>query len=157
MITSTNDAVIISIFIVACFCKLHLFLSAAVALTVKLSKSKLNRKRMLSFIDFNSFTLLSYKYTWFLINRHLLKQDYMHVITLNISNLLKKSKHIMKQYLGGSGGGGGSVCVFVFAFISFHCKDFSWLNKTINVMPEIRLAMSCWGNTSVSKTFIVMS
>ena len=35
----------------------------------------------------------------------------MHVITLNISNLLKKSKHIMKQYLGGSGGGGGSVCV----------------------------------------------
>ena len=49
----------------------------------------------------------------------------MHVITLNISNLLKKSKHIMKQYLGGSGGDGGSVCVFVFAFISFHCKDFS--------------------------------
>ena len=80
---------------------------------------------MLSFIYFNSFTLLSYKYTWFLINRHLLKQDYMHVITLNISNLLKKSKHIMKQYLGGSGGDGGSVCVFVFAFISFHCKDFS--------------------------------
>ena len=42
----------------------------------------------------------------------------MHVITLNISNLLKKSKHIMKQYLGGSGGG-GRVCVFLFAFISF--------------------------------------
>ena len=63
---------------------------------------------MLNLMDFSSFILRSYKYTWFLINRHLLKQNYIHVITLDISNLLKKGKDIMKQY------GGGGVCVFVY-------------------------------------------
>ena len=44
------------------------------------------------------------------------------------------------------------VCVHV--FISFHRNGLSWLNKTINVMPEIRPAMLCWGNISVSRTFV---
>ena len=44
------------------------------------------------------------------------------------------------------------VCVI----ISFHRKRFSWLNKT-NVMPEIRPAMLCWGNDSVSSTFVTTS
>ena len=43
------------------------------------------------------------------------------------------------------------VCVFVFVF--FHCKGFSWLNKAINVMREIRPVMLRWGNISVSRTF----
>ena len=43
------------------------------------------------------------------------------------------------------------VCVCVRVCISFHRKGFSWLNKTINVMPEIRPAMLCWGNYSVSR------
>ena len=38
-------------------------------------------------------------------------------------------------------------------FISFHGKDFSWLNKTINVTPEFKSAMVYWGNISVSSTF----
>ena len=37
-------------------------------------------------------------------------------------------------------------------FISFHRKDFSWLNKTINVTPEFRSVMVCCGNISVSST-----
>ena len=32
------------------------------------------------------------------------------------------------------------VCVCVCVFISLHRKDFSWLNKTIDVMPEIQVS-----------------
>ena len=42
---------------------------------------------------------------------------------------------------------GVCVCVCACVFISFHC--FSWLNKTVNVMPEIRSAMLSWGNYCV--------
>ena len=49
------------------------------------------------------------------------------------------------------------VCVYVCVFVSFHRKSFSWLNKSINVMPEIRPAMLCWGNGSVLSTFVVTS
>ena len=49
------------------------------------------------------------------------------------------------------------VCVYMCVFVSFHRKSFSWLNKTINVMPEIRPAMLCWGNDSVISTFVVTS
>ena len=49
------------------------------------------------------------------------------------------------------------VCLCVFLCISFHCKGFSWLNKTVNVMPEIKLAMLCWGNDSLSRTFAATS
>ena len=45
------------------------------------------------------------------------------------------------------------VCVF----ISFYCKGFSWLSKTINLMPEISSVIVCWGNISVSKTFVATS
>ena len=41
------------------------------------------------------------------------------------------------------------LCVCVCVCISFHRKGFYWLNKTINVMPEIRPAMLCWGNYCV--------
>ena len=40
-----------------------------------------------------------------------------------------------------------SVCVVIY----FHRKGFSWRNKTINVMPEIRPAMLCWANISCVK------
>ena len=43
-----------------------------------------------------------------------------------------------------------NVCVCECVCISFHRKGFSWLNKTINVMPEFRSAVVCWGNNSVS-------
>ena len=49
------------------------------------------------------------------------------------------------------------VCAFVYVFIYFHRKGFSWLSKTINVMPEIRPAMLPWGNISVSRTFVATS
>ena len=49
------------------------------------------------------------------------------------------------------------VCVCVYFLVFFHCKDFSWLNKTINGMPGIRPAMLCWGNISVSRTFVATS
>ena len=49
------------------------------------------------------------------------------------------------------------VCVYVGVFISFHHKGFSWLNKTINVMPVFRSAMVCWGNISVSRIFVFTS
>ena len=49
------------------------------------------------------------------------------------------------------------MCVCVCMFISFHRKSFSRLNKTINVMPEIRPAMLCWGNHFLSSTFIATS
>ena len=45
-----------------------------------------------------------------------------------------------------------SLCLFPFTV-----KDFTWLNKTINVMPEIRSAMFCRGNTSASRTFVATS
>ena len=47
----------------------------------------------------------------------------------------------------------GNVCVF----ISFHPTGHSWLSKTINIMLEMRSAMACWGNISVSRTFVVTS
>ena len=43
------------------------------------------------------------------------------------------------------------LCVYVYVFISCYRRGFSWLNKTINAMPEIRPAMLCWGNSSVSR------
>ena len=43
------------------------------------------------------------------------------------------------------------VCVCVYMFISFHHKGFSWVNNTINVMPQIRPAMLPWGNFFVKK------
>ena len=49
------------------------------------------------------------------------------------------------------------VCLCVYVFISFHRKGFSWPNKIINVMPEIRPAMLPWGNISVSRTFVATS
>ena len=49
------------------------------------------------------------------------------------------------------------VCVCVYFLVFFHCKDFSGLNKTINGMPGIRPAMLCWGNISVSRTFVATS
>ena len=47
-------------------------------------------------------------------------------------------------------------CVCVCVFIFFHRKGFSWLDKTKNVMLEIRSAMVCWGNISASKSFVAM-
>ena len=47
------------------------------------------------------------------------------------------------------------VCVCV--FISFRRKGFSWLTKTINLMPELRSAMVCWGNDPVSSTLVTTS
>ena len=38
-----------------------------------------------------------------------------------------------------------------------HRKDFSWLNKIINIMPEVRPAIVCWGNISVSSFIIAKS
>ena len=54
------------------------------------------------------------------------------------------------------------VCVCMYVYF-FHRKGLqnktiswlnSWLNKTINVMIEIRPAMLCRGNDSVSSTFV---
>ena len=42
------------------------------------------------------------------------------------------------------------VCVFVF----FHRKGLSWLNKTINVIPEFRSTIVCCGNIYVSSAFV---
>ena len=47
------------------------------------------------------------------------------------------------------------MCVCV--FISFHRKGFSWLSKTINVMPEIRPAMLYWVDDSLSSTLVATS
>ena len=46
----------------------------------------------------------------------------------------------------------GCVCMCICVFISFHRKGFSWLNKTINVMPEVHVR----GGTflCVSSTFV---
>ena len=49
------------------------------------------------------------------------------------------------------------VCVCVCVFITYCCKDFPWLNKTINVMSEFRSAMVCWENNSVWSTFVASS
>ena len=46
------------------------------------------------------------------------------------------------------------VCMCMCAFISFHLIDFSWLNKTINVKPEVRSAMVCWENYTVSSRYV---
>ena len=46
------------------------------------------------------------------------------------------------------------VCMCMCAFISFHLIDFSWLNKTINVKPEVRSAMVCWRNFFVSSRYV---
>ena len=48
------------------------------------------------------------------------------------------------------------VCVCVYLFPSTVEASPDW-NKTINVMPEIRPAMLCWGNDYVSSTFITIS
>ena len=48
------------------------------------------------------------------------------------------------------------VCVCVCVFPSTVKASPDW-NKTINVMPEIRSAMLCWGNYSVSSTFVATS
>ena len=45
------------------------------------------------------------------------------------------------------------ACVCVCVFISFHLKAFSWLNKTINIMPQFRSAMVYCGNISASRDF----
>ena len=47
------------------------------------------------------------------------------------------------------------VCMCLFTF--FHQKGFSWLNKTINIMPEFRSAMVCCGNITRSSSFVSMS
>ena len=49
------------------------------------------------------------------------------------------------------------VCVCVCVFISSQHKGFSWLKKTINVMPDIKSAMLCWGNSYVPSTLVAMS
>ena len=54
--------------------------------------------------------------------------------------------------VGGWVGGWVGVCVY----ISFHCKGLN-KNKTMNVMPEIRPAMLCRGDYSVSSTFVATS
>ena len=54
--------------------------------------------------------------------------------------------------VGGWVGGWVAVCVY----ISFHCKGLN-KNKTMNVMPEIRPAMLCRGDYSVSSTFVATS
>ena len=75
-----------------------------------------------------------------------------------------------RQYMWTYSGTGARVCVCVCGcvclcvcdclfvclcvFIPFHCKGFSWLSKTINIMAEVRPAMLCWGNISVSRTFV---
>ena len=41
--------------------------------------------------------------------------------------------------------------------ISFHRKGFFWLNKTINLMPEVKSAMVRWRNISASSTFVATS
>ena len=48
-------------------------------------------------------------------------------------------------------GGGGWVCVCLCVSMFFYRKGFFWLNKTINVMSEIRSVMVCW--FFVSRTF----
>ena len=47
--------------------------------------------------------------------------------------------------------------LLVCAFIYFHHKKFSWLNKTINVMPEFRSGMLRWRNNFVPSTFVATS
>ena len=49
-----------------------------------------------------------------------------------------------------------SVCMYICVFPSTVKASPDW-NKTINVMPEIRPAMLCWGNYSVSRTFAATS
>ena len=46
------------------------------------------------------------------------------------------------------------MCVCLCAFISFHLIDFPWLNKTINVKPDVRSAMVCWGDIFVSSRYV---
>ena len=48
------------------------------------------------------------------------------------------------------------VCVFMCLFPSTVEASPDW-NKTINVMPEIKPAMLCWGNYYVSSTFVATS
>ena len=48
------------------------------------------------------------------------------------------------------------VCVCVCLFPSTVEASPDW-NKAINVMPEIRPAMLCWGNHFMSSTFITIS
>ena len=51
-----------------------------------------------------------------------------------------------------------SVCACVCAcVISFHSKEFCWLNKTINAMLEFRSAMVCCRNISVSRYQVLLS
>ena len=45
------------------------------------------------------------------------------------------------------------VCLFIF----LDWKDFSWLNKTINVKPELRSVMIYCQKISVSRTFVFSS
>ena len=49
------------------------------------------------------------------------------------------------------------VCVCVCVFISFHHRGFSWLNKTINVIPEFSSSMLYRENVFVSRTFVSTS
>ena len=49
------------------------------------------------------------------------------------------------------------LCVCICVFISFHHKGFSWLDKAIDVMSEVRSTMVCCGNISVSSTFVSAS
>ena len=49
------------------------------------------------------------------------------------------------------------TCICVCVFISFHCKGFSWLSKSIDDIPVIRSANVCWGNIFVSKIFVATS
>ena len=50
-----------------------------------------------------------------------------------------------------------SLCVYACVFIFFHRKGFSWLNETINIMPEFRSAMVSCRNIFVSRTFVSTS
>ena len=49
------------------------------------------------------------------------------------------------------------VCAWICVFFSFYRKGFSWLSETMSVMLEIRSGMVCWGNVSMSRTFVARS
>ena len=44
------------------------------------------------------------------------------------------------------------LCVFVFIF--FHRKGFSWLNKTMKVLPEFKSPVVCWRNCLYQVPFL---
>ena len=49
------------------------------------------------------------------------------------------------------------VCVCVCVFISFHGKGSSWLNKTINVMPDAQVSDGMLRKFYASSTFVTTS